>query len=190
MVVQHLSPNHKSMMDELLAKHTQMEVVRAEEGTLLRPNKVYLIPRKKNMRVQNGKLRLTEKPPVTGPHHTIDIFLESLALDKKDKAIAIILSGTGSDGTRGIECIKEHGGLVIVQDPATAKFDGMPNSAIASGCSDLILPPELMAEEIFRYPEYAQHKESGKLMLKDADVDQLKQIINLVREQTSHDFSS
>ena len=189
-VIQHLSPNHKSMMDELLAKHTQMKIVRAEDGTRLVPNHVYLIPSKKNMTVQHGKLRLTEKPAPSGANETIDIFLESLAKDQKDHAIAIILSGTGSDGTRGIQCIKDHGGFVIVQDPATAKFDGMPNSAIASGCSDLILPPELMAEEIFRYPEYARNVDAGKLRLQDADADHLKEIIALVREQTSHDFSS
>ena len=189
-IVQHLSPNHKSMMDELLAKHTQMKIVRAEEGTLLRPNQVFLIPSKKIMTVQHGKLHLTDKPPTTGANPTIDIFLESLAKDKKDRAIAIILSGTGSDGTKGIESIKAFGGMVIAQDPATAKFDGMPNSAIASGCTDLILPPELMAEEIFRYPEHTSHKEAGKLLLRDADVNHLKEIISLIREQTSHDFSS
>ncbi len=189
-VIQHLSPNHKSMMDELLAKHTQMQIVRAEEGTRLRPNHVYLIPSKKNMTVKHGKLYLTEKPATTGANQTIDIFLESLAKDKKDHAIAIILSGTGSDGTRGIECIKEWGGMVITQDPATAKFDGMPNSAIASGCTDLILPPELMAEEIFRHPEHTSHKEAGKLLPQDGDINHLVEIISLVREQTSHDFSS
>ncbi len=189
-LVQHLSPTHKSMMDELLAKHTEMKIVLAEEGTRLLPNHVYLIPSKNNMTLKHNKLHLTEKPPTSGANQTIDIFLESLAHDKKDRAIAIILSGTGSDGTKGIEHIKEQGGLVIVQDPATAKFDGMPNSAIASGYTDLILPPEMMAEEIFRHPADTKSMDTGQLILNDAETVHLKEIISLVREQTTHDFSS
>ncbi|EMR02074.1 chemotaxis protein CheB [Cesiribacter andamanensis] len=189
-VVQHLSPTHKSLMDELLTKHTQMKVVKAEEGVHIRPNQVYLIPAGKNMTVRHGKLRLTDKADSSGPNMAIDIFLKSLAQDKKDRAIAIILSGTGTDGTRGIEAIKQQGGLVLVQDPATAKFDGMPNSAISSGCADMILPAELMGEEIFRYPENLHNKRFKNLAFKEEDGAYLQEIVKLVREHTSHDFSS
>jgi two-component system CheB/CheR fusion protein len=125
-IVQHLSPDHKSLMGELLAKHTNMAVSQAEEGMLLRPNCVYLIPNKSTMTVRQGKLRLADKSPSTQPNLAIDKFLYSLAHDKGPKAIGVILSGTGSDGTKGIEAIKEEGGLVLVQDPFTAKFDPAP----------------------------------------------------------------
>ena len=187
-VVQHLSPNHKSLMDELLAKHTHMEILRAEEGMIILPNRVYLIPNKKNMTIRSGKLRLIDKPVNHSPNNAIDIFLESLAKDRQEAAIAIILSGTGTDGTKGIEHIKKNGGLVIVQDPATAKFDGMPNSAIASGNTDIILPPELMSEEIFHFPEHPRGRLFGNRT--NGGGSYLKEILALVKERTTYDFSS
>jgi two-component system CheB/CheR fusion protein len=118
---------------------------------LLMPNCVYVIPNKKHITVKAKRLRLTEKNVPSVPNNAIDVFFHSLAQDQTSCAIAIILSGTGSDGTKGIESVKKAGGMVIVQDPATAKFDGMPNSAINSGYADFVLPPELMPEEIFNY---------------------------------------
>jgi two-component system, chemotaxis family, CheB/CheR fusion protein len=147
-VIQHLSPDYKSLLSELLSKHTQMQVKEVQDGMLLMPNCVYVIPTKVTMSLRQGKLRLLEKKTERVPNTAIDIFFTSLAEEKKDKAIAIILSGTGTDGTCGIEAIKNSGGFVMVQDPLTAKFDGMPNSAILSGCTDVILPPEMMAEEL------------------------------------------
>jgi two-component system, chemotaxis family, CheB/CheR fusion protein len=128
-IIQHLSPDYKSLMAELLSKHTKMQVLEADEGMLVKPNCVYVIPNKKLITIRHGKLRLTEKNATNAPNTAIDTFFESLAEDKGNKVIAIILSGTGTDGSRGIEAIKKNGGLVVVQDPATAKFDGMPNSA-------------------------------------------------------------
>ena len=103
------------------------------------------------MTIQDGVLRLKDKIRDHLPNMAIDIFLESLAIDKQKNAIAVILSGTGTDGTKGVEAIKRHGGVVIVQDPLTASFDGMPNSAIASGSADLILSPEMIAEELMDF---------------------------------------
>ena len=136
-VIQHLSPDYKSLMVELLSKKTLMDVHRAEDGMRIEPNNVYLIPPKKNMTVYHGKLLLSDQIS-RGINLPIDIFLKSLAEDQGEKAIAIILSGTGSDGTRGVRAIKEHGGAVMVQDEDSAKFDGMPRAAMSTGLADFI----------------------------------------------------
>ena len=148
-IIQHLSSDYKSLLVELVSKHTHMQVFEAKNNMPLQRQCVYVIPNNKVMTVQNGMLQLADKSDLKAPNAAIDIFLHSLARDKKDKAIAIILSGTGSDGTRGIHSITEQGGIVIVQDPVTAKFDGMPHSAIATGKADSILPPEQMPDEIY-----------------------------------------
>lgn len=152
-VIQHLSPDYKSLMAEILGKYTSMMVLQAENGMEVEPNIVYLIPPKKNMTIKNGRLLLTDY--VHGAiNHPIDTFLASLAEERKAHALCVILSGTGSDGTSGIKSIKEHDGLVLVQDPASAKFDGMPRSAINTGLADFILPPRELAEEILNFSNY------------------------------------
>ena len=146
-VVQHLSPDYKSLMADILGKHTEMEVKQAENGMRIRPNTVYLIPPKKNMTLQDGKLLLSEF--IHGMlNHPIDVFFASLAREQKEKAVAVVMSGTGSDGTSGIKVVKENGGLVIVQSPETAKFDGMPRSVINTGLADFILSPDEIVDEI------------------------------------------
>ena len=152
-VIQHLSPDYKSLMAEILGKYTSMMVLQAENGMEVEPNIVYLIPPKKNMTIKNGRLLLTDY--VHGAiNHPIDTFLASLAEERKAHALCVILSGTGSDGTSGIKSIKEHDGLVLVQDPASAKFDGMPRSAINTGLADFVLPPKELAEEILNFSNY------------------------------------
>lgn len=152
-VIQHLSPDYKSLMAEILGKYTSMMVLQAENGMEVEPNIVYLIPPKKNMTIKNGRLLLTDY--VHGAiNHPIDTFLASLAEERKAHALCVILSGTGSDGTNGIKSIKEHDGLVLVQDPASAKFDGMPRSAINTGLADFVLPPRELAEEILNFSNY------------------------------------
>ncbi|HEY9007616.1 MAG TPA: chemotaxis protein CheB, partial [Ohtaekwangia sp.] len=126
-IIQHLSPDYKSLMLELLSKHTTMQVFEAEEGMEVLPNCIYLLPRKSLMTIKNGKLHLEDKKEKSSPNYAIDTFFESLAHEKGKDAIGIILSGTGTDGSRGIEAIKNNGGVVIVQDPQSAAFDGMPN---------------------------------------------------------------
>jgi two-component system CheB/CheR fusion protein len=188
-VIQHLSPNYESLMDELLAKHTKLKIIKAEEGKLILPNCIYLIPNKNNMVVRNGHLHLIDKPASSIPNNAINVFFESLAEDRGKQAIGIILSGTGSDGTKGIAAIKDKGGMVIVQDPITAKFDGMPNTAIESGNFDFILPPELMSEEIIRYPELLRKsRKDGQLTFPDG-VDAFQKILRLIRENTNYDFT-
>ncbi len=127
-VVQHLSPDYKSMMSELLSKTTEMQIQRIEDGDPLLPDTIHLIPPKQNLTLHQGKLVLMEQPIRRGLTLPIDIFFRSLAKDAGAESIAIILSGTGSDGTLGVREIKECGGMVMVQDPGDAKFDGMPRS--------------------------------------------------------------
>ncbi|MDF1584357.1 MAG: chemotaxis protein CheB [Methyloprofundus sp.] len=149
-VVQHLSPDHKSMMDNLLARHTAMPVLMAENTMEMKPNHVYLIPPGKNMTVAGNQLRLIPKPPhvLSLP---IDLFFNLLAKEYGNKTVGVILSGTGSDGTRGAVAINDAGGFLLVQDPETAKFDGMPRSAIATGLVDEIMAPEMLATRIIAH---------------------------------------
>ncbi|MES2703999.1 MAG: chemotaxis protein CheB [Bacteroidota bacterium] len=187
-IIQHLSPDHKSLMGEILSKHTSMQVYEAVEGMEVAQNCVYLIPSKKIMTIREGRLMLEDKVKNGLPNSAIDVFFASLAEDKKDKAIAIILSGTGTDGTKGITAIKEKGGVVIVQDPMTAEFDGMPKSAISTGQADLILPPEMMADELVEYlKETPLIKSFNALNQKEELI--FNEILDLVKNQTTHDFS-
>ncbi len=186
-LVQHISPDHKSLMAELLTKHTNMKVVEATDNMAIRANTVYVIPSKKMMTLAQGRLQLNDKINKQAPNTAIDIFLESLAADKKEKAVAIILSGTGSDGTRGIEAIKANGGTVFVQDPATAAFDGMPNSAIASGLADGVLAPAQIAAELLEYlkdgPEL--HNLFG---VNPKDENEISEVLSLVKSVAGYDF--
>ncbi|MBK5915781.1 chemotaxis protein CheB [Rhodocyclus purpureus] len=142
-VIQHLSPDHKSIMNNLLARHTEMPVIMVEDEMPIEANHVYLIPPGAIMRVSQGHLHLTPKNP-RGLTLPIDIFFASLAEVYGPRAVAVILSGTGTDGTRGAGAVNSSGGFVMVQDPESAKFDGMPRSAIATGIFDAILAPEDM----------------------------------------------
>lgn len=146
-VIQHLSPDHKSMMDNLLSRHTSMPVLMAENGLAVQANHVYLIPPGKNMTLSGHHLRLVPK----SPHQLslpIDLFFNSLAKEFLNRCIGVILSGTGSDGTRGAVAINDAGGFLLAQDPETAKFDGMPRSVIATGLVDEVLPPEMLAARV------------------------------------------
>jgi len=143
-VVQHLSPDFKSLMDELLARHTKLPIKLVEDGMAVEPDTVYLIPPKKEMIVSGGRLLLSERDRQQELTLPIDVFFRSLAQDCGSKAVAIVLSGGGSDGSRGIRDVFEAGGLVLVQDVATAQFDGMPKNARDSGVAHWILPPSEM----------------------------------------------
>lgn len=187
-VIQHLSPDYKSLMAELLAKHTSMQVFEAGENMPLKPNCIYLIPTKKLLTLHEGKLKLQEKVRNNHPNTTIDTFFESLARDQGEKSVGIILSGTGSDGSRGVAAIKNHGGTVVVQDPATAEFDGMPNSAIGTGFADLILAPEMMPDELIHYLKEAPLIRSFN-QLNNQEEAIITDILGLIHKITQHDFS-
>ena len=150
-IIQHLSPDYKSLLVELVARHTDMKVYEATDLQEIERKCIYVIPNTKLITIQKNKLRLAEKKNLKLPNNAVDVFLYSLAKERKDKAIAVILSGTGTDGTKGTEAIKKEGGLVIVQDPSTAKFDGMPNSVIAAGNADYVLRPAAIYSEIMHY---------------------------------------
>lgn len=187
-VVQHLSPDHKSMMADLLSRHTEMKVVEAQDGVLIQPNCVYLLPSKKFMTVKHSKLQLHDKPPSNLPNNAIDVFFQSMAEDFNSNAVAVILSGTGFDGSKGAEKVKENGGVVIVQEPSTAAFDGMPNSAIAKGVADLILPAENIPQELIDYLEEIPSLKAFHLNA-HRDEGTLKEILMLVRKASGLDFS-
>jgi two-component system CheB/CheR fusion protein len=188
-VVQHLSPDYKSLMAELLSKHTRMPVMRSEDGMQIEANHVYLIPPKKNLTIFHGKLLLTDQDATRGVNLPIDIYMRSLAEDQGEKAIAIILSGTGSDGTRGIRAIKEQGGMIMVQSEESAKFDGMPKSAINTGLPDFILPPEEMPRLLLSFVKhpYAAKVEGTPVLVTDEDA--LTRIFALLRENSKLDFT-
>ncbi|TXE12823.1 response regulator [Seonamhaeicola algicola] len=145
-IIQHLSPDFKSLMPELLSKHTNMPIFTAEDKQTIKPNAIYLNQRNKNLHIKGNKLYLLNKGPKQSLNLPIDIFFHTLGEEFKEKAIGVILSGTGSDGSRGIKTIKEGNGTTIVQDPTTTQFDGMPNSAIHTNAIDYVLSPRKIAE--------------------------------------------
>lgn len=192
-IIQHLSPDHKSLMAELLSKHTSMQVREAEDNTFTRPNCVYVLPSGKQLSLQNGRLRLTEKPRNREPNFAVDTFFESLAIDRGPNAIGIVLSGTGTDGSKGVRAIKQAGGLVVVQDPESAKFDGMPRSAIDTGEVDFVLPPDQIPHEIIEYtrrtPLVKSIIQNGKQQEQLDEEAVLKEILDLVCSHTQVDFT-
>lgn len=189
-LVQHLDPNHKSILTELIKRYTRMEVCEVQDGMKVKPNSTYIIPPNKDMAFLHGRLHLLEMASPRGLRLPIDFFFRSLAQDQRERAICIVLAGTGTDGTLGLKAIKGEGGMAMVQEPATAKYDGMPRSAIATGLVDYILPPNDMPGQLLVYVERA----FGKQVLKVAPpapkvVNLLQKIFVLLRAQTGHDFT-
>lgn len=184
-VVQHLSSDYKSLLVELLAKHTYMPVEEARHEQMVEAGKVYVIPNNKELTIQNGMLMLAQKEFDRGPNTAIDTFFQSLARDQRNYAIGVLLSGTGTDGTRGIEAIKSYGGFVLVQDPRTAKFDGMPKSAISSGYADLVVQPADMFNQIGNYIDGILPQETIQSKQHNECV---QSILTTVYKRTGYDF--
>jgi two-component system, chemotaxis family, CheB/CheR fusion protein len=189
-LVQHLDPDHKSMLAEITGRYTRMQVFVVKNGMEVYPNCTYIIPPGYDMSFQKGKLTLHKPSAPRGHRFPIDFFFRSLARDQKDRAIAVILSGTGGDGTLGMRTIKEEGGMIMVQSPESAEFDGMPHSVISTGMADYVLPPQEMADALISYASRAFGKSSAEARAtgKEKD-DSLKTIFKLLREQSGHDFS-
>jgi two-component system, chemotaxis family, CheB/CheR fusion protein len=184
-IVQHLSSDFKSRMVELLAKHSKLKVEQAENGMTVQCNQVYLIPSDKFMTIRHNKLYLTAKEKIKGPHLTINTFLNSLAEDYGKKAIGIILSGLGSDGTEGVKSIKKAGGMVMARDPETSEFGSMPSHAIATGLVDFVMEPVAMPDAIEDYV-----KNEGILIVDQADDEKnLAAIMELIKERSPLDFT-
>lgn len=189
-VVQHLSPDFKSHMVELLSRHTKMPIYRVENGVSVEVNAVYLIPPKKEMVISGGNLLLTEKSDEKSFSHPIDQFFRSLAADIGRYAVGVVLSGTGSDGSRGIRDIHDAGGLVISQDETTAAFDGMPLNAQATGAVDLVLAPSGIAEAIVRYIQDGLTPEAiGEQEMVASSAKGVDRIFELLHSQHGLDFS-
>src|ERR1017187_8708761 len=184
-VVTHLDPNHISIMPELIQKFTKMKLFQAEDGMVVEPNHVYVVPANKDLAIFHRKIQLIEPLQAHGFRLPIDFFFKSLSADLGEKAIGIILSGTASDGTAGLKAVKSELGMVMVQDPLSAKFDGMPTSAIKTGLADYILPPEEMPDQLIKY---TSQKVKGVLLNKDLP-DPFQKIFLLLRTHTGHDFS-
>jgi len=188
-LIQHLDPTHTSSMVELLKRYTPMPVYAAEDGMKLQPNHVYMIPPNRNMTITNRTLKLVEQTEHPGIPHSIDLFFRSLAEDLKEKAICIILSGTGSDGSIGAKAVKAEMGMVMVQDPDTARYDGMPLAAIAAGVADFVLPVEQMPKRLMDYIEQYYGKRPLQSQATPEDLPSLSQILSLIRARTKRDFS-
>jgi two-component system, chemotaxis family, CheB/CheR fusion protein len=187
--IQHLAPAHESLLPHLLSRETSMPVNQIENGALLSPNQVYVIP--PNAAIAVSRLTLAVTPRATAGT-AIDGFLRSLAVSHKSKALAVILSGTGSDGTLGVQAIAEEGGVIFVQEPESAQFDGMPRSAIATGCSDFILPPERIGTELARISREPRLIEPDlpELALQNADTErEFQAVADLLKTGTGIDFN-
>ncbi|RPI35075.1 MAG: chemotaxis protein CheB, partial [Hyphomicrobiaceae bacterium] len=150
-LVQHLAPDHKSILTELIRRYTPMQVFEVEDGMVVRPNCAYIIPPNRDMALLNGTLQLLEPSAPRGHRLPIDFFFRSLAQDLHERAICIVLSGTGSDGTLGARGVKGEGGMVMAQIPDSAEYDGMPRSVIATGLVDYQLAPAEMPDQLIAY---------------------------------------
>jgi two-component system, chemotaxis family, CheB/CheR fusion protein len=189
-VIQHLAPQHVSSMDSLLKRYTAMQVLNIEDGLRVKPNHIYLNPPDKHVVIMNGKLCLMEPKEPHGVRMPINYFLRSLAEDKGEKAICIILSGTGSDGTLGLKAVKGEGGLALAQDERQAKFDSMPRNAIDTGLVDFVLPVEKMGDELIKYSQHPYVGSEQVGMDKKPLGDYMRKIFFLIRSKTGHDFSN
>ncbi|UHD14621.1 chemotaxis protein CheB [Thiocapsa bogorovii] len=188
-LVQHLAPDHKSILTELVKRYTRMQVQEVEDGMRVEPDCAYIIPPSHDMALFNGALRLLEPTAPHGLRLPIDFFFRSLAQDQHERAICVVLSGTGSDGTLGARAIKGEGGLVIAQAPKTAAYDGMPRSLIASGHADYVLPPAEMPAHLIAYAAQAFGKATRPVVPSATPEDALTKICILLRDKTRHDFS-
>lgn len=182
-VLQHLSPSHKSMMPEILSRETDLPVIGLQRATKPRQGTIYVVPANSNAIFREGKIELTPVTPEVSPKPSINQFFVSLAKEMHDLAIGVVLSGTGSDGTAGLRAIQAEGGVAIAQQPSTAKYQGMPQSAIDAGCADMVLSPK----------EIAKHMPSIVTMHLDESQSiaeqQMAQIVSMLSEQMNMDFS-
>src|SRR5579884_517109 len=190
-IIQHLDPARKSIMPELLSRHTEMPVVPAEHRMLLMPNTVYVIPPGKYLSLFHQTLHLSNPDKDQEVRFPIDRFFRALAEDCGPRAVCIILSGTGTDGTLGVKAVKAAGGMTMVQEENSAKHSGMPRSAVATGSVDRILPVEEMPKELIRYVRHP-YILKGALepqAVEPTFLDRLDKIFMIIRSQTGHDFS-
>ena len=192
-LIQHLDPNHKSMLVELLSKDSSMPIEEISDGMAVQPDHIYVIPPNEQLTLLHNSLHFLPRINDSKRYNPADIFFQSLAEDRGANAIGVVLSGTASDGTLGCRAIKEAGGITFAQDSESAEYDGMPGNAVAAGCVDFILPPEEIAQELHRivhnpniYTEAVQDKADEILA---ATPEQLNKIFIILRSRTGNDFS-
>ncbi|MEI6167603.1 MAG: chemotaxis protein CheB [bacterium] len=189
-LVQHLAPDHESMLTDLIRRYTRMQVFEVEDGMTVQPNCTYIIPPNRDMAFLNGSLQLLEPTTPHGQRMPIDFFFRSLALDQHEHSICIVLSGTGSDGTLGLRTIKGEGGMAMAQNPSSTEYDGMPCSALATGLVDYELPPAEMPAQLIAYVTHSFGKPPRLAILPPSKAENaMKKIFILLRTQTGHDFS-
>ena len=195
-LLQHLDPKHASMSADILSRVTRMPVTEVKDGMRAERNCIYIIPPNYSMGILHGVLKLLKRTEIRGQHLVIDSFFQSLAADQKNLAIGVVLSGTGSDGTQGLMAIKAEGGITFAQSPKSAKFDNMPQSAIASGVVDLTLSPEQIADELVRiahHPYVIPVAPATELVTPDdhllSSQDRLSHIFLMLRNQCHVDFT-
>lgn len=189
-VVQHLSPDFKSLMDELLARYTTMDIHRVHDGIEIEADAIYLIPPRKDMVLVDGRLHLSDVESRDSLHLSIDTFFRSLAHEAQERAIAIVLSGTGSDGSRSLQEIHQYGGLIIIQDPSSAGFDGMPRNAISTGLANIICIPEAMPEHILRHIAHPSTVPDPEYQLAQEDEeDEIAAIFSALHRRFQIDFT-
>ena len=188
-VVQHLDPTHKAMLVELLRRNTAMQVVEAAHAMPLEPDCVYVIPPNRDLTLVAGVLHLAPPVQPRGLRLPIDLLFSSLARDQGERAIGVVLSGMGADGTLGLQAIKSQGGLTLAQSPESAQFDSMPKSAIAAGCVDIVgLPPDLPGHIL----RVVADRRAAALLPAGSDesnAQALSSILQMLHERSKHDLS-
>jgi two-component system, chemotaxis family, CheB/CheR fusion protein len=189
-LIQHLDPTHKSILTDLIRRYTSMNVVQIQDGRKVEPNTIFVIPPNRYIGILHGKLHLMEPTAAPGHRTPIDSFFRSLAEDRKEKGICIVLSGTGTEGTLGLRAIKGEGGMVMVQSPESAKYDGMPRSAVATELADYVVSVDKMPEQLIAYVQQVFGKgtpPTAKPVPKETGL--LDKIFIILRSHTGHDFS-
>src|SRR5258708_27006665 len=193
-LIQHLDPTHESMLAPLLARKSALPVNQVTDGMAVEASHVYVIPPNTRMGIHDGLLKLMQRPAAGGKNMPIDFFFQSLAESRKDAAIGVILSGTATDGTFGLKAIKAEGGICFAQDEASAKYPGMPASAIAAGCVDFTLPPRKIAAELTRIsrhqPASPPFDAAAPPALPPGNEGHIRKLLLLLRTATGADFTS
>ncbi|HWQ42428.1 MAG TPA: chemotaxis protein CheB [Desulfosporosinus sp.] len=189
-IVQHMEQKRKDILVELLQSITPMKVVQVKENTSVQPDSVYVIPPSKAMSIRHGVLQLSDFTVPHSLHLPIDFFFRSLADDRQERGIGVILSGMGTDGTAGLKAIKERGGVVFIQEPSSAKFEGMPRSAIEAGLADVVASVETLPSKIISYLEHKPLVDKADEDPADTALNPFDSIMILLRSHTGHDFSS
>jgi two-component system CheB/CheR fusion protein len=188
LVVMHLDPTRESGLTEVLGQHSTMTVAEAADGMGIEADHIYVIPADSSLTVDDGHLRLTEPAERRGARYPIDRLFESLAVHRREGAICIVLSGSGSDGTEGLKAVRAQSGFILVQDPSTARFDAMPRSAIAANLADHVLPPEQMPDVLVRFSSHASNVRSERVETEPSEVPNIDPVIAFLRNRSGHDF--